>query len=95
MSSYINGDTIRLSATFTVDGAATDPTTVTLRVKAPSGTVTAYTHADAEIARVSDGVYRKDVPFDAAGSWYVRWEGTGAAAGVEETAIVVSRSKVV
>jgi len=95
MSSYINGDTVRLSATFTVDGAATDPTTVTLRVKAPSGTVTSYTYAATEITRVSTGVYRKDVLFDAAGTWYVRWEGTGAAAGVEEAAIVVSRSKVV
>ena len=49
MSSYINGDTIRLSATFTVDGAATDPTTVTLRVKAPSGTVAAYTYAATDL----------------------------------------------
>lgn len=95
MSSYINGDTIRVTATFTVDGAATDPTTVTLRVKAPSGTTTVYTYTDGHLTRVSAGVYRKDVLFNAAGSWYVRWEGTGAAAGVEEEAITVSRSKVV
>ena len=58
MSSYINGDTVRLSATFTVDGAVTDPTTIALRVKAPSGTVTSYTRVSAEITRVSAGVYR-------------------------------------
>lgn len=95
MSSYIAGATLTIIATFTVDGAVEDPATVTLRVRPPSGTVTVYTYAASEITRASEGVFSKDILFDAAGTWYVRVEGTGAAAGVEETAIAIGRSRVV
>lgn len=93
--SYIKGDTIRVTATFTVADVATDPATVTLRVKDPAGTTTVYTYALTEITKVSTGVYRKDVQMSTAGTWYVRWEGTGTAAGVEEAGIVIGGSRVV
>lgn len=68
-----------LSNTFTVDGAATDPTTVTLTVTSPSGTATVYTYAASEITKSSTGVYTKDVVCSEAGDWSYLWEGTGSA----------------
>lgn len=93
MSSYVKGDTVKVTATFAVDGGATDPTAATIRVKAPGGTVTVYDESD--MTHVGAGVWQAVVVLDQNGTWYVRAEGTGAAAGVEETAIVVSKSKVV
>ena len=75
---------VRISATFTVGGAATDPTTVTLRIKDPSGNKTVYTYALAEITKDSAGVFHKDITVDEAGCWYYRWEGTGTVQAVDE-----------
>lgn len=91
--SYVKGDTVRVTATYTVDGDATDPAEATIRVRAPNGDVEVY--AEADMTHVGDGVWSVAFVADAHGTWYVRAEGTGAAAGVEETAIVVSRSRVV
>jgi hypothetical protein len=68
-----------LTNTFKVNGAATDPTTVTLTITEPDGTTTAYTYAATEITRTGTGVYTKDVTSDSAGTWQYEWEGTGTA----------------
>lgn len=87
---YDVGDVVRVTTTFTRLGVATDPTTVTFRVKAPAGTLTDYVYlTDAAVVRDSLGVYHLDLPVTAAGTWYVRSIGTGAAAGVEEIALYV------
>lgn len=69
----------RLSNTFTVSGAPTDPTTVTLTLTSPSGTSSSYTYAAAQIIKDSVGVYHKDVTCSEAGEWTYQWVGTGAA----------------
>jgi hypothetical protein len=81
-----------VTATFVVGAVPTDPTTVTLAVTDPTGAVTTYTYAAAQIARSSAGVYTKDVPSPTAGDWAYLWTATGtvqdAQAGswtVEET----------
>ncbi len=98
--SYLEGSTVRAQAEFRVlvDGVLTltDPDTVTLKLKSPSGTTTTYTYS-ATVAKVSTGIYRKDIGptiLNAPGLWWYRWIGTGAAAGVAETAIKIMPSEI-
>jgi hypothetical protein len=65
---------------FEVGGVATDPGTVTLVVKDPSGTRTTYTYAQGQITRVGTGDYKKAVIGNLEGDWYYWWYGTGACA---------------
>jgi hypothetical protein len=78
-------DLVRASATFAdADGNAIDPGTVTLKVKAPAGTVTTLVYVtDVALVRDSQGAYHADINVTAAGSWWFRWEasGTGQSAG--------------
>src|SRR3990170_3210522 len=67
-NAYDKGKTIRLSALFTVGGVATDPTTVTLKVKKPRGGIVTYTYALAEITKDSTGNYHKDVAGNESGT---------------------------
>lgn len=85
---YDTGDKIRLTATFTVDDAVTDPTTVTVKVLDPSSNETSATPTNP-----STGVYYYDVSLDEAGDWYYRFEGTGAAVAAEEVTFNVRASK--
>jgi len=89
---YNKGDAVRLSATFTVGGAATDPTTVTLKVRDPSGNVATYTYALAEITKDATGQYHKDVSIDETGRWEYRWVGTGAVATAQEAHLLAQAS---
>lgn len=85
---YDRGDLVRLTATFTNDaGAATDPTTVTLRIKAPGGILSAPTPA-----QDNPGVYHYDLDLNAVGPWYYRWEGTGVVQTAEESLLFVRDS---
>jgi hypothetical protein len=82
---YDIGDMIRLSGSFTNSaGTATDPTTVTLKVKDPSGNIDTYTYALSEVTKDSTGAYHKDITIDEAGQWYYRFVGTGTVAAAEE-----------
>jgi len=65
-------------------GALTDPTTVTLEVKKPNGTVTTYTYAAAQIIKDSVGRYSYQLTVDAAGVWSYRWIGTGTVVAAEQ-----------
>ena len=86
------GDLVRVSATFTVSGTATDPATVTLKVRDPSGTTTTYTYGAATVTKDSTGAYHRDVSATTAGRWLYRWEGTGTAQAAEEAAFDVEPS---
>jgi hypothetical protein len=77
-----SAELVTLSNTFTVDGVATDPTTVTLTVVDPTGASTSYTYAGAALTRTSAGLYTKDVACATAGRWQAVWTGTGAASDV-------------
>lgn len=83
------GDAKRLRNTCTVDGTKTDPTTLSLEVKDPSGNTDTYTYAAAQITRSSAGVFYKDITFDEAGWWTYEWQGTGAVIAVEGNKILV------
>ena len=81
---YDIGDLVRVTGTFTVSSVATDPTTVTLKVLPPGGTLATYTYAAGEITKSGTGVYYKDIAITAAGTWYYRWLGTGAVVSAGE-----------
>lgn len=76
---FVVGDTVTLTNTFKVSGAATDPTAVSLAVTTPDGTATTYTYAGATITKSSTGVYTKSVTVSTAGRWAFKWTGTGVA----------------
>ncbi len=66
---YQIGDSIRLRATFTVNGVVQDPTNVTLRYRNPSGLVTVITGTTKE----STGIYYYDTPsLDESGQWWLQ-----------------------
>jgi len=85
-----------LEVTFLVGTTPTDPAALTLTVRAPDGTSTEYVYlTDPEIVRDSAGVFHADIPAPLSGPWAWRWEGTGAAAGVDEGVYYVERSLIV
>jgi len=73
------GDTVETSATFTVDGTATDPTTVTLKIqRVSSSDESIYTGTPAApgapVVKESTGVFSAELPItDVPGYWTVRW----------------------
>jgi uncharacterized protein YfaS (alpha-2-macroglobulin family) len=75
---YDPGTRVRIEAFFEVAGERTDPTTVTLRVRRPNGSVTVYTTG--QLTKVATGHYRLELtPAKTEfGRWVYRWEGTGA-----------------
>lgn len=91
MNSYDVGDYVRISNAFTtlVTGAAIDPTTVSLVVRAPDGTSTTYTYAGATVTKDSTGSYHADIPATMAGLWRYRWTSTGTGAASEESVFEV------
>jgi hypothetical protein len=77
------------------DGNLHDPATVTLTVRSPSGTKTAFVYlTDPEVVRLSLGVYAfRHIP-DAAGEWGYHWAGTGDDAYTEEGFVSITASRV-
>lgn len=91
---YDKGDLVRITGTFTVASTATDPTTITLKVKDPSGNVDTYTYALSQVTKSSTGVYYKDISLDEAGYWHYQWTGTGTVESVDEDYLVVRSRQV-
>lgn len=87
------GDVVRLAFVFT-DAAdvATDPSTVTVKVRAPDGTITTLTFANNEVVKDSAGHYHYDVDVDQDGIWRYRAESTGTAQAAVESRFEVRKS---
>lgn len=83
MSLYNVGDTAVLSAELRVkiggEWTLTDPTSLALVVRLPSGT-----ESLASVSRSKAGTYQSSVDCTESGTWRYRWTATGAAKGVEE-----------
>lgn len=92
MGSYVKGEPVRVTATFSVDTVPTDPGDVTIRVRPFGEAEDTYAYNPGAIVRVSAGVYYVDVPTTAGpeGTWYYRTEGTAPAEGVAEGNFLVS-----
>lgn len=86
------GDSARLTVALAVAGLATDPTTLTLTVKAPDGTEATY--SGGQVVQTSTGSYYADVPVTAEGQWKYRWAATGTVVAAEEGSFLVRRRAV-
>lgn len=101
MSDIHPGDVVRLSASFAVDAAPTDPDSVTLRYR-PHGEIEVsrtYTFGavppDPSNVIVRDGVgaYHADIEVTAAALHHYRWESQGAAQAAEESHFLVKPTR--
>lgn len=88
---YDLNDTWTPTVTFTVNGAVTDPTTVTLTIIPPDKVEATYTYAGATITKSSTGVYTKSIPLTQRGVWYCKYVGTGACAASVDGTITVRK----
>ena len=94
-NTYDIGDLVRITSAFTTQaGTAVDPSTVTARVKDPSGTTTVFTYP-ATVTKDSTGNFHADFVPTLAGVHYYRWEGTGAAVAASESFFYVAQSSVI
>jgi len=88
MNNQINiGDIVTLTGTFKVGSTLTDPTTVTLRVQLPDGTVVEYTYP-ATVSKTSTGIFYKDYTVTQAGLHTYWFIGTGACVAREPRSFV-------
>jgi hypothetical protein len=75
---------------FAVDGVATDPTTISLTIRTPSGTETTYTYADGGgVTKAGTGIYTRQVTLSERGIWFWRWVGTGTCQSASEGTVRV------
>ncbi len=93
------GDIWKPTASFTVSGTPTDPTTLTTRLLKPDGTLSTASYSVATLTTVSSpvaksttGTFVYSVSLDQAGHWYARFEGTGAATAAEDSEAIVDPS---
>lgn len=81
------GTLVENTVTFTPPGSDTPtdpPGDITVTWRAPDGTTTTYTYpSPGNITRDADGVYTASFLLDAAGAWFVRWEGVGMVTTVD------------
>lgn len=82
-------DPADLTTGIKVDGVLTDPTTLTLEVQEPDGTLTAYTYAASQITKLNTGQFYRSHAVDQAGLHEIEWTGTGAATFSERAWFVV------
>ena len=92
---YDIGDAVRATVRFTdTSGTLVDPTTVVGKFKNPSNAITVYTYGvDSELVKSETGVYYMDIPVNAAGLWYYRYESTGTHIGAVEGYFKVRESE--
>lgn len=87
MTTTITGTRKRVTGTFTLDGVATDPDAVTVKVLSPDGVTTTPV-----AQKTGTGVYYVDVDLDDPGPWVVRFIGTSPVVSADETTILVEPS---
>lgn len=91
---YDIGDVARLSSAFTnAAGAAADPTTVTVKVRPPSGEIITRTYAASEVVKDSTGNYHFDYTILEEGVHYYKYYGTGSVIAAEESSFEVQTSE--
>jgi hypothetical protein len=93
-ASYDVGDESKLTATFkNIDSVLTAPTTITLKVKPPSGATATYLMGASSMLNPSVGVYTYALPLTMSGVWFYRWIGTGTVTAAGEGWLRVNASQ--
>jgi hypothetical protein len=89
---YVGGR-VRASVTFKdIQGQPADPTSVVAKFQDGGGSETTRTYPTG-ITKVSTGNYYTDIDITGSGTWYVRWNGTGAVVAAVEEAFSVLPSQ--
>lgn len=93
---YDVGDEVQVTGTIRdLAGAPADPSTLTVRVKPPTGPVASYVWPGSPAVNpTGTGVFTFDQVLDAAGTWYIRFEAAGTYIAAEEQQINVRASNV-
>jgi hypothetical protein len=94
VNEYVLQTEVRLTTIAKVGTVNTDPTTVTLRIRRPDGTVEVFTYAAAQITKDATGSFFKDYTPPAIGRYSYRWEGTGTVKAADEGQFKVLESNV-
>ncbi len=90
MTTWRTNDVATLRARFiSLAGNLTDPTTVTVKLRSPSGVITTYTYASASVTKDSTGVYSRVLTFSEAGVWAYSVVATGTITKTEEGSVRV------
>jgi hypothetical protein len=90
-NTYDVGDSIRLSALFTVTGIAVDPTIIDLDVRDPSGNIGSFTFAGGGVSKQAAGLFFRDVFINEHGQWWYRFFGSGTVIAADETYFLIER----
>lgn len=77
----------------TAAGAAADPSGVVVKYQDPALVETTKTYPDAAVVKDSVGRYHIDIAVALAGTWYVKWEGTGGLQAAWEDHFVVQATQ--
>jgi hypothetical protein len=83
MGQYQNGQTVRLSAVFRLDGVEADPSSVSLRLSGAESRI-----VSSEIVKDGTGQYHYDFVPDH-GIYYYKWVGSGAVTVSAQKSFVV------
>lgn len=95
-SIYNPGDLVTLQARWSVNDLETDPSTVSIQVKDPSGNITTYSYGGAgAVVRDSVGNYHVNITVNTTGVWYYRVLGAGSVQKNGEDSFLVSSSQFV
>lgn len=90
---YTLGQLVRITGLFEDDaGTDIDPSTVSLKVRSPSGIEVTYDYLGSplELTRDSAGNYHADVVANEIGDWFYKWISGGIGAGDDEGQFMVA-----
>ena len=91
---YNIGTLVTMRGAFTSGSTATDPTTLTFKLKDTSGSTTTYVYGtDAELVRDSAGNFHVNYTPELPGNYYYRFAGTGACQAASEGLFSVRESE--
>lgn len=82
---YQVGDAVRVNGEFRdQNNTLIDPPVLRFKFKKPDGTITTYVYGtDAQVVRVSTGIYFVLVDSNTYGDWKYRWETEGAGGALD------------
>lgn len=92
---YDIGDQIRCSVEFTNrSGTYVDPSSVTFKIKNPTGTITSYIYGtDDKLVKEATGKYYILIEPTSSGIWHYRFEGDGIVIAASESNFVVKATQ--
>src|SRR3954464_6898489 len=90
MTTWRKNDVATLRARFiSLAGVLTDPTTVSVKIRTPSGVTTTYTYAGGSVTKDATGQYSRSLTFSEAGIWAWSVVATGVITKTEEGSVRV------